>query len=365
MMGNALLQKELSAEGGIRLQDTDVLRLYPTTLPESLESSTCAEVALCRYLKGEIFPQFDPPPYGEIEARKLSDQKPVYLFHEKTKNIIVVGKLFQHRFIPLEEAWRYAQKEYFNLKLLRGRFGMSSDTCHVVAPLGKNKELSALLVTEKAPGRLLDHYIEKAVCEQQSEPLFDKLSYLARFFAKLHRNSEIDGKVSPDLAQSYLCELLDSLSEGPLGPCERNSMETYAAAWWDNNGILTADKQVIVHGDATPTNFVFNDQEVIGIDLERMKRADRCWDLGFMVAELKHHFMWRAGNGWAAEPYIGHFLWEYAVNYEDTQFFDAITCRIPFYMALGLLRIARNPWLAEPYRKDLLGEAKRCLKYGL
>jgi hypothetical protein len=364
-MGNALLQKELSAEGGICLQDTDVLRLYPTTLPESLESPTCAEIALCRYLQGEIFPQFAPPPYGEIEVRKLSEQKPVYLFHEKTKNIIVVGKLFQHRLISREEAWLCARKEYFNLKLLRDRFGMSDDACHVVAPLGKNKELSALLVTAKAPGRLLDYYIEKAVADQQSEQLIDKLTDLAGFLVKLHRNSEIDGGVSLDLAQAYLCELLDSLSEGPLGPCERKNIETHAAAWWDKNGILSADKQVIVHGDATPTNFLFDGQEVIGIDLERMKRADRCWDLGFMVAELKHHFMWRMGNGWAAEPFIGHFLWEYALNYGGAQFFNAITRRVPLYMALGLLRIARNSWLDEPYRKDLLSEAKRCLKYGL
>jgi len=364
-MGNTLLQKELSAEGNIRLQDVDALRLYPTTLPDSLEAPTLAEVPLSRYLKEEIFPQLTPPPYGEIEVRKLAEQKPVYLFHEKTKDMIVVGKLFQHRFILLEEAWRYAQKEYFNLKLLRDRFGMGSDACQVVAPLGKNKELSALLVTAKAPGRLLDYYIEKAVCDQQSEQLIDKLTDLAGFLVKLHRNSEIDGGVSLDLAQAYLCELLDSLSEGPLGPCDRKNIETHAAAWWDKNDILSADKQVIVHGDATPTNFLFNDQEVIGIDLERMKRADRCWDLGFMVAELKHHFMWRMGNGWAAEPFIGHFLWEYALSYGGAQFFGAITRRIPLYMALGLLRVARNPWLDEPYRKDLLGEAKRCLKYGL
>jgi len=365
MMGNALLQEALSAQGGISLQDADVFCFSHTTLPDSLAASTSPGALLSRYLTREIFPQFASPPYGEIEMRKLSDQKPVYVFHEDMKDLIVVGKLFGRRSIPLEEAWRYAQQEYFNLKLLRERFGMSSDACHVVAPLGKNKELSALLVTEKAPGRLLDHYIEKAVCEQQSEQLLEKLSYLARFFGRLHRNSETDKWVSPALPQLYLRKLLDSLSEGPLGPDDREGIEEYANLWWDKNGTLVADREVIVHGDATPTNFLFNDHEVIGIDLERMKWADRCWDLGFMAAELKHHFMWRMGDRWAAEPYIGHFLWEYAVNYGNTQFFYAFTHRIPVYMALGLLRIARNSWLSEVYRKELITEAKRCLKYGL
>ena len=364
-MRNALLQKDLLVPSTIGLQDIDALRPSPAPLPEALESPADAEAALCRYMKEEIFPQFAPPPYGEIEMRRLCDRKPVYLFCEQTKGIMAVGKLFGHRCISSEEAWRRAENEYWNLRLLRDRFGMGSDTCRVVTPLGKSKNLSALLVTEKAPGRLLDYYIEKAICEQQSQQLFDRLRYLASFFVRLHCSSETDREVSPDLPWSYLCQLLDYLSQGFLDPCGRKSIEEYAAAWWDGDGVFTADREVIVHGDATPTNFLINGQEVIGIDLERMKWADRCWDLGFMAAELKHHFMWRMGNGWAAEPYIGHFLWEYAVNYRDAQFFYTITRRIPAHMALGLLRIARNSWLAIEYRKHLVAEARRCLKYGL
>jgi aminoglycoside phosphotransferase (APT) family kinase protein len=118
--------------------------------------------------------------------------------------------------------------------------------------------------------------------------------------------------------------------------------------------LFAGNREVIVHGDATPTNFLFQQYEVIGIDLEKMKYADRCWDLGFIAAELKHHFAWRMGNGWYAEPFIGHFLWEYTINYGDAPFFWVITRKIPFYMALALLRIARNPWLDEPYRKNLI-----------
>ncbi|MBK5190855.1 MAG: phosphotransferase [Methanosarcinales archaeon] len=321
--------------------------------------------AIYPYLKREIFPQFAPPPYGRIEMKRLSGERQVYLFRERTKKLKVVGKFFESGSVHAEEAWRWAEKEYSNLQQVREQFGMNNGTYRVVAPLGKNKDLSALLVTELAPGKALDHYVTTAIYdEHQSQRLFDKLTYLAQFFVKLHRSSETDKQVSPELAQGYLGKLLHSLSKGPLTASQRHGIETYAARWWDTNDVF-ADREVTVHGDATPTNFFFQHQEVIAIDLDKTKRADRCWDLGFIAAELKHHFTWRTGDSLAAEPFIGHFLWVYAVTYGDEQFFYTITRKIPLYMALGLLRIARNIWLDEPYRSNLITEAYKCLKYGL
>jgi len=321
-----------------------------------------AEADVCQYLKEEIFPQIAKAPYGEIEVIRLSYCKPVYLFFEKTKNIMVVGKSFRCEFIPIEEAWLSADKEYLNLKLLRERIGMCGDSDKVVAPLGENMGLSALLVMEWAPGQTLDYYLDKAIYDRQRENLFEKLSYLARFFAKLHIASETDQPVSPDEPRWYLSNLLDFLEKSYLSSIERAAIEEYANQWWNEDSIFAADREVIVHGDATPTNFLFDNGNVTGIDLEKMKWADRCWDLGFIAAELKHHFMWRMGNGWAAEPFIGHFLWEYVINYGDACLFQTITRKIPLYMALGLLRIARNNWLGEAHKKYLIAEAQQCLK---
>ncbi|RZN37629.1 MAG: hypothetical protein EFT35_05890 [Methanophagales archaeon ANME-1-THS] len=330
-----------------------------------MATSTYAKATtLYPYLKNEIFPQLAPPPYGRLKITRLSYQKPVYLFSEWTKRIQVVGKVFETELLSSEEAWQRTEREYFNLKQLREKFGMNNGRYRVVAPLGKNKELSALLVTDRAPGKILDFYIADAIYGHQSKRLFEKLSSLARFFVKLHRNTELDRSVSLELPRAYLDNLLQSLSKGPLDAAKRTAIESYAANWWEKEGMFT-DHEVIVHGDATPTNFFLPHREVIGIDVDKMKRADRCWDLGFILAELKHHFMWRMGDGWAAEPYIGHFLWEYAITYQNEQFFYTMTRKIPLYMALGLLRIARNTWLDEPHRKNLIREAKRCLKYGL
>jgi aminoglycoside phosphotransferase len=323
------------------------------------------EAAICDYLREEIFPQLAPPPYGEIEITRLGERKPVCLFFERERNVMVVGKLFKHGVVSLEEAWLEADTEYVNLTLLREKLGMHGQPDSVVAPLGENKELYALLVTERAPGQMLDHYIARAILELRYEELFQTLNYLARFFVKLHKNGETERPVSPDLAQAYLDSLLDILSEGPIDASERVAFEKYAARWWNKKEIFASDVETVVHGDATSTNFLLEDGNVTAIDLEKMKWSDRCWDLGFIAAELKHHFMWRTGDRWAAEPFIGHFLWQYAVEYGDAQFFYIITRKLPLYMALGLLRIARNLYLGDSYREGLVLEAKECLKYGL
>jgi aminoglycoside phosphotransferase len=323
------------------------------------------EMAICEYLREEIFPQLAPPPYGNIEITSLGAQKPVCLFFERKRNIMVVGKLFKWGVIPLEEAWLEADKEYANLKLLREMLGKKADGDNVVAPLGENKDLSALLVVEKAPGFTLDYFLAEAIFKQQSVQLFETLSYLARFLVKLHETCKTERPLSLELPRLYFTGLLDSLSEDLLEPLSRASIEKYAVQWWNVETVFGSDRETIVHGDATTTNFLFDKGNVTAIDLQDMKWADRCWDLGFIAAELKHHFMWRTGSGQTAEPFISHFLWEYAVDYGDTNFFHVITQRIPLYMAIGLLRIARNLYLDKKYREHLILEAKRCLKYGL
>lgn len=323
------------------------------------------EAALCVYLREHVFPQLSRPPYGDVEVVPVAERKPVYLFREKRNNVQVIGKLFGDGVTPLAEAWLRATKEYSGLRLLRERYGMDGDTCRVVAPLGKSRALSALLVTERATGVLLDRFIQRGVEGHGREELFEKLALLAGFFVRLHRNSANGRPVSPALPRRYMRRLLDRLSVTSLGFDEREDIESCASAWWGSDAFIGSDQEVIVHGDATPTNFLLDGDQVIGIDLERMKWADRCWDLGFVVAELKHHFLWRTGDRWASEPFIGHFLWQYSVGYRDGDLFAKVTRKIPLYMAMGLLRIARNDWLDESYRRELVREAVQCLRYGL
>jgi hypothetical protein len=321
------------------------------------------EGTLEKYLKDEVFPQIVSPPYGDIEATKVSHQRPVYIYRDAASHAKIVGKYFKFGLLDLDKAWEQTEREYNNLTLLRDQIGMKGDHYNIVAPLGRNRVLSALLILEKAPGKTLDQCLAEAIYQGKTQDLFYRLSDLARFFVRLHRNSDTGRPVSLKLPQWYLDTVLSTLKKNLWGFSnqETDSIKSLAWGWWNRDGMLS-DHEVIVHGDATPTNFLFHRQKVTGIDLEKMKWADRCWDLGFIAAELKHHFMWRTGDGSRAEPYIGHFLWEYAIAFGDTSLFYRITRRLPLYMALGLLRIARNDWLGEQYRYKLTGEAKLCLK---
>ena len=304
---------------------------------------------LDKYLKREILPQIAAPPFGAINAIRMSHQRPVYIYQDEPSQAKIVGKYYQYGSIDMEEAWHKAEKEYFNIKLLRDQVGMKDNHYNIIVPLGRNKVLSALLVLEKAPGQTLDYYIAKAIFENHNQDLFNKLSDLAHFFVRMHRNSDTGRVVSPKLPQWYLGTLLKTLKDSLSGFNNHHwEIENLVSIWWNREGMFK-DHEVLVHGDATPTNFLFHHKKVTGIDLEKMKWADRCWDLGFMAAELKHHFMWRANEGRKAEPFIGHFLWEYAVAFGDTSIFYDITRRLPLYMGLGLLRIARNAWLDEDY----------------
>jgi hypothetical protein len=67
--------------------------------------------------------------------------------------------------------------------------------------------------------------------------------------------------------------------------------------------------------------------------MERMKLADRTFDIGRVAGEIKHFFMQHTGNKLLAEPFIGHFLWEYACHSPDrNSAFVSVTRRLPFHM---------------------------------
>ena len=124
------------------------------------------------------------------------------------------------------------------------------------------------------------------------------------------------------------------------------------------------DNQVLVHGDATPSNLLFGrGLSVIAIDLERMKRADRIFDLGRIAGELQHYFL-QAGNKRRAEPFIGHFLWEYSCHFPDRdRAFHSISG--PAAIPDGYHAPAHSPKLmgaARPHRRRLVEEAKIILR---
>ena len=276
----------------------------------------------------------------------------VYLYEECHSRTQVVGKFFVSDGHATAEAIQRMQQEYDNLQLARS-YGLAGYPHHVVRPLGTNAWLNSILVEEYSKGVPLSAFVSDAIHQGQSQPLYEKLTALAYFLATLH-NRTADGQ-GVDFHQD--CAYLDRL-------VRTLQAKQVIGAWEADELRMWEDNQVLVHGDATPSNLLFGPGlSVIAIDLERMTRADRAFDLGRITGELQHYFLQASGQKQDAEPFIGHFLWEYACHFPDRErAFRSITGRLPFQQALTLLRIARNSWVSAAQRRRLVEEAKITLR---
>jgi len=320
------------------------------------------------YLRDVILPHLAgverEPRWRVFRVSAVSD---VYLYEDKWTGTRLVGKFYARaRGLNGSNAPQSAAHEYRNLVLVRG-LGFDRPPDYVVRPLGVNPALGDLLVIEHLAGEQLDAVIDAAVREGRDERLYRKLSALARFLARLHNRTAVEERVDFARTQAYFDRVVAYLAAN-AGVSDRRAGRlrelghAYAA-----DPALQQDVQVLVHGDATPSNFLFGRAgDVLAIDLERMHRDDRVYDVGRLCGELKHCFLRATGDVNRAEPFIGHFLWEYAGHFPDRdRAFAAVTGRLPFHLGLTLLRIARNAWLDDGYRRLLVHEAKAILTGGL
>lgn len=292
----------------------------------------------------------------KLYVTSLSSEKPVYRLYTRDKSVDVVVKFFW--------AEEYVKKEYDNLSYLVS-IGFDIGTLRVPKPYFFVADGTCFfLVTEMVKGNDLDHYLGNALIKHRYEKLYSKLDLVVIWFIKLYKLTWSNIFFVPDVAFSYYEKLFESIARwGYLLPSCIEELKHYVLLWREKK-IRSLPYSTIIHGDATPTNIIINGNTVYGIDLERMKRCDPMWDIGFMCAEIKHYFMWKGKTSFDAEPFVSHFFKSFAKKwyFED---FDSLSSRLPFYMAMGYLRIARNPWLKDEYRLRLVEEALNCLRYGL
>ncbi|MFP5259449.1 MAG: phosphotransferase [Acidobacteriota bacterium] len=320
------------------------------------------------YLRDVILPQLAA---SDCEPRwrvyRVSPASDVYLYEDKWTQARMVGKFYAcARGLNGSLAPQTAENERRNLDFARS-LGLDAPPDYVVRPLGVNPGLGDLLVIEHVAGEQLDAVIEAAACQDKNDRLYRKLSGLARFFARLHNATAGPERVDFGRTQGYFGRVVAYLaSHGGITERRARRLRELGQAY-AGRAVMWQDVQVTVHGDATPSNFLFGrGQDVFAIDLERMHRDDRIYDVGRLCGELKHCFQLMTGDAGRAEPFIGHFLWEYAGHFPDrAQTFAALTARLPFHLGLTLLRIARNAWLDEGHRKHLVREAKAILTGGL
>ncbi|MFB3765850.1 MAG: phosphotransferase [Methanotrichaceae archaeon] len=213
-------------------------------------------------------------------------------------------------------------------------------------PIAMKRRFNCALVTEHIDGSPLYRYIKT------EEGLYDRLTAVAQILRRLHDNTRSDYRKDWEFARFH--KVLDQLG---LDQSTRTKYNHLLGKWW-YSPLINQPYGCRIHNDATPVNYLFNHQKLYAIDFESSwEHANFVHDLGIVAAELKHYFAEHKGNDQRAEPYIGHFLWRYSRNEEE---FYSITRALPFFMSLGLLRMARLG-LGQRHRAYIFREAMACL----
>jgi hypothetical protein len=295
---------------------------------------------------------------------RLSGSNEVYAYEEKTSLARVICKFYgTHSGWDLDKAASAASYEYECLKTLRA-FDFVGSPHHVVRPLGIDRDLNCVLAIEYYSGEPFSHAIGRSVYHRDDAHLLWRLTALAYFLATLHNRTANGAAVDFESDTRYMATVVATLQhDRRIGQWDVDEL-SWLCDLWRGRPRMWQDQQVWLHGDATPANFLFGGGLDVGaVDLERMKRGDRMFDVGRVAGELQHAFMSATGERHRAEPFIGHFLWEYSCHFPDRQrTFDSIAPRLPFYMGINLLRIARNDYISRNYGGRLIAQAKRLLR---
>ena len=299
-----------------------------------------------------------------FRAFRLSGSNVVYAYQEKFSQVKIICKFYGPKFgLDLDKAAWKARQEYEGLRTLR-QYNLVGSPHHVIRPLGFSRDINGVLAVEYYAGEEFSHAIARATQHRDDAHLYWRLKALAYYLATQHNRTANGARVDFDADCGYLDTVAGRLRKAHrIGSDDADELSRLRDRWRDRPR-MWEDQQVWLHGDATPANFLFGDgMDVAAIDLERMKRGDRIFDVGRVAGELQHAFMRDAGDRHRADPFIGHFLWEYSCHFPDRQrTFESVQARVPYYMALNLLRIARNDYIDRYYAGRLVRQAKRLLQ---
>jgi aminoglycoside phosphotransferase (APT) family kinase protein len=202
----------------------------------------------------------------------------------------------------------------------------------VSLPLAKNKKFNCALVTKYVKGKPLSSYIKS------EDGLYDQLTAVAKLLRRLHARTTTEYRKDKEFARFH--RIVDQI--GLYGHA-RKKYDHLLGDWWYSS-LLDRSCGCMIHNDAHPANYVFRHGRVYALDFESAwEQAHPAHDLGIMAAELKKYYGWNKRARERAETYIGHFLWRYSHSENE---FHEMTQALPFFMSLGLLRMAR--WRVSP-----------------
>ncbi|KUG19632.1 hypothetical protein ASZ90_010643 [hydrocarbon metagenome] len=257
----------------------------------------------------------------------------------------VVGKFFGE---PTGRTTAYntekaMQNEYRMLQRIAGLID-------VPRPIAMRRDFHAALVTDYVPG------VPLLALLGSEDGLYDPLASVARLQKRLHALTRQSCNLEREFAYFH-----SVLGQNRLD-ARRHDRFCELLSKWRDHPLLADMGGCLIHGDATPANYLFVGDRAYGVDFEHAWECGHpVHDPGIFCAEMKHLFAYRKGSARQAEPYIGHFLWHYSGGGEE---FYRVTETFPFFLALGYLRIARLP-IHPSHRECLIREAEACLTSGL
>src|SRR5215469_5226177 len=269
-------------------------------------------------------------PHLAFRVFRLSGSNEVYAYEEKFSSAKVICKFYGTRFgTDLDRAAWMARQEYEGLETLR-RYNLVGSPHHVIRPLGLSRDINGVLAVEYFSGEEFSQAIARATQHRDDAHLYWRLKALAYFLATQHNRTANGATVDFDPECRYFDTLVGRLKKAHrIGQRDIGELSGLRDRWRER---------------------------------PRMWQ-DRMFDVGRVAGELQHAFMRDCGDRRRAEPFIRHFLWEYSRHFPDReQTFESISARAPYYMALNLLRIARNGYIGQDYGRRLVKQAKRLLQ---
>jgi aminoglycoside phosphotransferase len=311
-------------------------------------------------LTGFLLAHFGVSRDCDLQVERLRASRPVFRFSVPGDGAGLVGKFFRGQ-VPATPQDRSLEQEYRNYRAAPG-WGLAGLIPRLA---GQSPGLRLGLLLEAIPGCDLDHYLLAAAQGRHRETCRSKVGQLAELLAFFHTRPLSPSPVSPGPVLAYFAKLRRQLQAQGILSQEEVAALAEESDLWEIRLRSYDDQQVLLHGDATPTNFLFPDGRVVAVDLERLRPGDRLFDLSWVAGELRHAWGWRGRDFGGSEALIQHFFRSYL---EALPASGDLTERIyalnPLYMALAELRIARNAYLSWEYRRTLLAEAQSCLKHG-
>ncbi|MGB9755748.1 MAG: hypothetical protein ACPLXO_02585 [Desulfurella sp.] len=239
--------------------------------------------------------------------------------------------------------WEFNKLKYFQI--------CSNQEIKIINPYCYLVNVDCALVEPYIDGKTLDYYIKYAITNNKKDKLQKKIYLLAKLLNCIHK-SLTQKHYDLSVEKNYCSKILNTLYKDKLIDKHKLLNIKNICKNGFSNIITNASN---VHGDATTTNFIYSNGAIYAIDMEKSKIASVELDLGFIVAELKHHFMLFGLQEHDASEYISYFLYQYSLL--SGKSLSYLEHNLKFFIALGLFRIARNWYLDNSYRRLLIEKA--------